>query len=70
MEHNIFSGGDTPELPYLVLGALCHSLHSLPTEIYVIIGLRISVLEDYTWPRSRTNPERDGRMHSHWLVKL
>ena len=46
MEYN-FCSLETPGSPYLVLGASRQNLRSLPTEIYVTIGLRISVLKDY-----------------------
>ena len=56
MEYKNVSGGDTLGSPFLILGASRHNLHSLSTEIYVAIEVRISVLEDYNSPLSRMNP--------------
>ena len=49
--------GETSWDPYLVFGAARLCFRSSPTDMYVTIGLRISVLENYTWPITRTDLE-------------
>ena len=56
MEYTNFSRWYTPVSLYFVLGAL----HLVAIEIYATIELAISVLENYTWPLPRNDPERMG----------
>ena len=73
--HNLQNGiytflrGYTLASLYLFHGALRLDLLSSPIEIYVIIGLGIFVLENYTWLLPRNDPEGMGRYTQPILKK-
>ena len=55
--------GRHPGPRYLVLGTLRLSPLSSLSEIYISISFRIPVLENYTYPLPKTNPEAIKECH-------